>query len=71
LSSTTETADTRRYLSIEETAKYLGISKNTLYKFMSAGNIPLVRLGARRIRFDKADLDRWMERHKERGATVG
>jgi excisionase family DNA binding protein len=70
LSSTTEKADSRRYLNTAEAADYLGISKGTLYNLMSAGNIPLVRIGARRIRFDRADLDRWMERHKERGATV-
>ena len=35
-------------LSIEEAAKILGIGKNTAYKMVDAGSLPVVRIGAGR-----------------------
>lgn len=35
-------------LSIEEAAKVLGLGKNTVYRMVEAGSLPVVRIGAGR-----------------------
>ncbi len=50
----------RRYLSVKEVSQYLGFSVNTLYGWTSQRRIPFLKIGGR-VRFDKAELDRWMQ----------
>lgn len=45
---------------IGELAKYLKISKSTLYKLVREGKIPSQKVG-RHWRFRKAAIDRWLE----------
>ena len=40
---------TASFLSIQETAKSLGISRISAYRYVEAGTIPSVRVGARRL----------------------
>lgn len=58
----------RRWLPTEEAATYLGCSRNFLDKdrVTRLHNIPFSRLG-RHIRYDVADLDAFLERHKTCG----
>lgn len=42
---TTSPTNRRRFLSIEETAEYTGLSVNTLYKMVSQRRIPFVKMG--------------------------
>lgn len=51
---------TDRWLSLEETAIYLGVSKDTIYAYVSDGNIPKSRIG-RLWKFKKSELDRWVK----------
>jgi len=44
---------------------YLGISRETLYKFAHDEKIPAFKLGSR-WRFKKTVLDEWMESESER-----
>jgi|GEM_PF-6487369 len=44
----------------EEAAVYLGISKSTLYKHTSAGNIAFHKPNGKLMSFSKADLDKWL-----------
>jgi len=46
----------RRYLSLADTALYLGLSPKTLYAWVEKGAIPAYKLG-RVWRFDKAEMD--------------
>lgn len=51
----------REVMDVREASQYLGISKETLYKYLMQDQIPAFKLG-NRWRFKKAVLDRWMER---------
>ncbi|MDR3765174.1 MAG: helix-turn-helix domain-containing protein [Acidobacteriota bacterium] len=47
-------------MNIRQASSYLGVSPDTLYKYVSEGSIPAFKLG-NRWKFKKALLDRWME----------
>ena len=51
-----------RYLSIEEAAQVLGLSRSTLYKKTSAKNIPFSKFG-RRVLFEHDSLMRLVRAH--------
>ena len=52
-------------MTLREASQYLGISPDTLYKYLSDRQIPAFKLG-NRWRFKKDLLDRWMEKKSER-----
>ena len=47
-------------MDIRVAARYLGISRETLYKYVSGDKVPAFKLG-NRWRFKKTVLDQWME----------
>jgi len=47
---------TKRLLSIQEAAESLGINRSTIYRLVTAGKIPLIKLGSRSL-LDPADLN--------------
>ena len=53
-------ADAREVMNIRQASHYLGISPDTLYKYVSEEIIPAFKLG-NRWKFKKSILDRWME----------
>jgi excisionase family DNA binding protein len=55
-------------MTLREASQYLGISPDTLYKYLGEDKIPAFKLG-NRWRFKKDLLDRWMEKKSERGAN--
>jgi excisionase family DNA binding protein len=55
----------RRLLSLKEAATLLGVSKASIRRLIWAGKLPSVRI-LRRIQIDIRDLDRFIERSKER-----
>jgi excisionase family DNA binding protein len=52
----------KRFLSVAEVMKFLGISRPTLYRLL-AGGMPFYRLGGRRI-FDREELVAWIKSGK-------
>lgn len=54
-------AESREVMNIREAAQYLGISADTLYKYVSEEKIPAFKLG-NRWKFKKTILDAWMEK---------
>ncbi len=54
-------AETREVMGIREAAEYLGVSRETLYKYVYEERIPAFKLG-NRWKFKKTVLDRWMEK---------
>lgn len=54
-------ADTREVMDIREASDYLGVSRETLYKYVYDERIPAFKLG-NRWKFKKTVLDRWMEK---------
>jgi excisionase family DNA binding protein len=53
--------ETREVMDIREASEYLGVSRETLYKYAYEDKIPAFKLG-NRWKFKKTVLDRWMER---------
>jgi excisionase family DNA binding protein len=53
-------AQPKEVMNIREAAQYLGITPDTLYKYVSLARIPAFKLG-NRWRFKKTVLDEWME----------
>ena len=53
-----------KWLTLDELASYLKVSKSALYKMVQEGRIPGGKVG-RVWRFDRAEIDRWV---KARGA---
>jgi excisionase family DNA binding protein len=52
-------------MSIEDLAAYLGDSKRTIYKYIASGECPpYMRISAKNIKFDRADVDAWLESKK-------
>lgn len=62
--------DLREVMDIRHASRYLSISPDTLYKYLSRGKIPAFKLG-NRWRFKKSMLDRWMERQSQAGNAMG
>ena len=52
--------DTKEVMDIREASHYLGVSRETLYKYLNEDKIPAFKLG-NRWKFKKTVLDRWME----------
>jgi excisionase family DNA binding protein len=55
----------KEVMTLREASQYLGISQDTLYKYLGEKSIPAFKLG-NRWRFNKGVLDRWMETKSER-----
>ena len=49
----------KEVMTLREASQYLGISPDTLYKYLGEKSIPAFKLG-NRWRFKKDLLDRWM-----------
>lgn len=63
-----------RWLSVEEIATYLGIKRDTVYRWISENRMPAHRMG-RLWKFRKEDVDEWVKSGgagdgKSRGAPV-
>lgn len=54
-------SEAREVMNIRQASQYLGVSRDTLYRYISEGLIPAFKLG-NRWKFRKTILDRWMER---------
>jgi excisionase family DNA binding protein len=54
----------KEVMTLREASQYLGITPDTLYKYLGERSIPAFKLG-NRWRFKKDLLDRWMERKSE------
>jgi excisionase family DNA binding protein len=53
-------ADSREVMNIREASEYLGVSPDTLYKYVYEEQIPAFKLG-NRWKFKKSKLDQWMD----------
>ena len=53
-------ADSREVMNIRQASQYLGVSPDTLYKYVGEQKLPAFKLG-NRWRFKKSRLDLWMD----------
>ncbi|WP_223662895.1 helix-turn-helix domain-containing protein [Pseudobacillus badius] len=58
----------RQTMTAQETADYLGVSKDLVYNMVKTGELPAVRIG-RRILFRREALERWMQMQEMKGQT--
>jgi excisionase family DNA binding protein len=65
-------SSTERWLSVAEVGAYLGVSRDTVYRWIRERNLPGHCLG-RLWRFKQAEIDRWVEsaRSKREGERHG
>jgi excisionase family DNA binding protein len=56
-------APKRRYLTVGETAEYLGLTEAAVRMLRQRERIPFHKVG-RRVMFKVDDLDLWMTRHR-------
>ena len=63
-------ADSNSVFTIEDLAKYLKISKSTLYKLAQRGELPGVKVG-RHWRFHKDAVDDWLRRRPNDEESAG
>jgi excisionase family DNA binding protein len=49
-----------RLVTAEELAELFGMSKQSIYRRVRRGELPVVRTGARQIRFNVGDVERWL-----------
>jgi len=61
--------EAREVMNLRQASQYLGVSTDTLYRYICEGEVPAFKLG-NRWKFKKTILDRWMER-KMSQAQVG
>lgn len=50
-----------RWLSVEEIAKHLGVSKETIYRWVEKKKIPAHKLG-RQWKFQISEVDEWVKK---------
>jgi excisionase family DNA binding protein len=53
--------EAREVMSLRQASMYLGVSADTMYRYVSEGVVPAFKLG-NRWKLRKSVLDRWMER---------
>ncbi len=58
-----------RLISRGEACRLLGIGYDTLLREVKEGRLPVIRLGRRRIMFDRADLLDYIERCRTTGGS--
>ena len=59
--------EAREVMNIREASHYLGVSPETLYRYICEDRVPAFKLG-NRWKFKKAVLDRWMEQEMRRAS---
>jgi excisionase family DNA binding protein len=50
-----------KLLSVENVCEYLGIGRDTIYKWIATKSLPAYRLG-RRWKFKKKEVDKWIKK---------
>lgn len=59
----------KRLLTYQEASHVLSIKVNTLYALVSRRELPFIRLSGRMVRFDRDELERWIEERKVEPAS--
>jgi excisionase family DNA binding protein len=58
-----------RYITLDDVARYLSVSKPQAYALVRSGDLPAVKIGGRGVwRVDKTKLDQYLEREEEKTA---
>ena len=55
-----------RWLSVDEIAKYLGVNRETIYRWIERKGLPSHRIG-RLWKFSKQEVDQWVRSSSDQG----
>lgn len=58
------------WLSVEEIARHLGISKETVYRWLDRGKVPAHRVG-KLWKFKATEVDDWVRRGDAKETDIG
>jgi excisionase family DNA binding protein len=64
-----ESPEIEPLIGIRDAASVLGLSEDTIYRWVERGELPFIRLGTRQIRFRLSDLESWIISRTEGGAA--
>ncbi|MFL6448691.1 MAG: helix-turn-helix domain-containing protein [Bryobacteraceae bacterium] len=56
----------QRLMDVHDAAQYLGMTENAIREKASAGDLPYIRIDGR-LRFDRREIDRWIDRAPRQG----
>ena len=56
--------ETDKWLTLDEVAEYLKLSRTTLYRLAQDGEIPASKVGSQ-WRFDREEIDEWMKNQRQ------
>ncbi len=59
-----------KLLTMVEASEYLGVSKLTLYGWVSARKVSFIKVG-RLVKFKQEHLDKWIDQHTVKAGTEG
>src|SRR5215212_1183231 len=65
-----EAAGERSYYSISQAAARLGVSRVSIWRWIRAGQLPIIRLGHRTVRIAHGDLERFLVRSGRSGSRL-
>lgn len=60
-----------RLLTVKQLAAYLNFPRSTIYAMVQQKQIPFRRFGKKIIRFDKKDIDKWVDKHYDKSYHFG
>jgi excisionase family DNA binding protein len=60
----------KKYLKCEEVAEMLQLSPKTIYNMVFQGRIPCIRLSNKCVRFDPAELEKWLNRKTQKDLSL-
>ena len=50
------------YMDVRMVSRYIHVSKSLIYRMVSKGQIPYIKIGARTI-FDRDEINQWLHNH--------
>jgi len=61
-----EQTDYKEFMTVTDVAKYLGVYRDAVYRYMEdiKRPLPAMRISSKKILIKKLDLDVWLERSK-------
>jgi len=62
--------NTNELIGYDGAAAMLGLAKATVYAMVHQNRIPHIRLGRRLVRFDRAELQRFVDAHRVEARTA-
>ena len=61
MAKTTNIATSQKWMNVDQTAHYLGLSAKTIYQYVSDRRIPFVKIpSSNQVRFNRIRIDEWM-----------